>query len=150
VELSLGELIERCRRLLDVKVLPYVGNLSDRVKTVGLLPGSGFIPVFGQRWTALFKAGCNTIISGEISHAAVRFARCAGISLIDPGHNGMIKPGMAHLAYLLRHRLAVHGCDVESYDDTYMIDYYSAWPSNREEGASDPHGGTGVVVPFSR
>ncbi|MGE5552041.1 MAG: Nif3-like dinuclear metal center hexameric protein [Bacteroidota bacterium] len=149
--LCLRELLERCQRIVGKSVLPYCGELGARVNTVGIIPGSGFLPVYRRRWETLVHAGCDTIISGEISHSAARYAQCAGIRLIDLGHSGLVKPGMAHLAYLLRCRLLARGCEVEFYDDTYNINYFTAWSLPRQEEnreTSEPSGA--IVLPFPR
>ncbi len=150
-DLCLRELIERCQRVAGRSVLPYCGDLASRVSAVGIIPGSGFLPLFRRRWESLVEAGCNVLVSGEISHGAARYAQCASVHLIDLGHSGLVKPGMAHLAYLLRCRLVAHGCEVEFYDDTYAINYFTAWTlprqdENREH--TEPPGG--VVLPFTR
>ena len=150
-DLNLRGLIERCQRVVERPVLPYFGDLSSRVGTVGIIIGSGFLPVFRRRWEALVEAGCATIVSGEISHAAARFAQHANVRLVDLGHNGLVKPGMAHLAYLLRCRLTAYDCAAEFYDDAYGINYYTAWALPRQEEGRDagqPPGG--VVLPFTR
>lgn len=149
--LSLRELIERCQRVAGKSVLPYCGDLANRALTVGIIPGSGFLPLFRQRWEALVEAGCDTIISGEISHAAARFAQRANVRLVDLGHSGLVQPGLAHLAYLLRCRLVVYGCEAEFYDDTYAVNYFTTFPLPRqdeERGSAEPPGG--VVLPFTR
>lgn len=143
-DLSLQELIERCQRIVGRSVLPYCGDLAGRVATAGIIPGSGFLPFFRRRWEALVQAGCDTIISGEITHSAARFAQNAEIRLVDLGHSGLAKPGMAHLAYLLRCRLLGAGCEAEFYDDFYAVNYYTAWSLPRQEEDRE----TGVVLPF--
>ncbi|MGE5598558.1 MAG: Nif3-like dinuclear metal center hexameric protein, partial [Bacteroidota bacterium] len=129
----------------------YCGDLARRAGTVGIIPGSGFLPVYLRRWEALAEAGCDTLISAEISHFAARFAHARGLNLVDLGHSGLAAPGMAHLAYLLKCRLSAQGCETEFYDDTYAVNYYTSWaPSRQEENreASDPPGG--IVLPFPR
>lgn len=150
-DLDFKEFLERSQRLVGRDVLPYCGDPGRRVRTVGIIPGSGFLPIFRRRWEAMVALGCDTIVSGEISHTAARFAQVNGVRLVDLGHSGLVRPGMMHLAYLLRCRLMAHGCEVEFYDDAYAVDYHTAAALPRPEedrGAAEPPGG--VVLPFPR
>ncbi|MGQ9779911.1 MAG: Nif3-like dinuclear metal center hexameric protein [Bacillota bacterium] len=149
-DLALKDLLDRAQRLAGRNVLPYCGDPNRRVRTVGIIPGSGFLPVFRRRWEALAALGCDTIISGEISHAAARFAARNGVRLVDLGHSGLVRPGMMHLAYLLRCRLMAYGCEVDFYEDAYSVEYHSAASSRTEEGKSAGEPPGGVVLPFPR
>ncbi|MGE5527580.1 MAG: Nif3-like dinuclear metal center hexameric protein [Patescibacteria group bacterium] len=149
-DLPLRALIERCQRVTGRNILPYAGDLSRRVQTVGIIPGSGFLPIFHRRWEALLASGCDTVISGEISHTALRLAETRGVNLVDLSHSGVVKPGLAHLAYLLKCRLVAHECEAYFYDDLYAVNYYTAWSLPRQEEAEPDKSPGGVVVPFSR
>ena len=149
-DLHLKDLLERGQRLTGRNVIPFCGDPNRRVRTVGIIPGSGFLPVFQKRWETLTAMGCDTVISGEISHTAARFALRNGIRLVDLGHSGLVRPGMMHLAYLLRCRLMAHGCEVEFYEDAYNLAYYSAASSRPEEEKSTGEPPGGIVLPFPR
>lgn len=149
--LSLRALIERCQRIIGRSVLPYYGDLSVAVRAVGIIPGSGFMSVFRRHWESLKINGCDTIVSGDLSHTALRYAQEEGLNLIDLGHSGMAKPGLAHLAYLLRCRLLALGCEVDFYDEILMASHYTAWSLPRqEEGAQEDAPQGAVVLPFPR
>ncbi|NLG83433.1 MAG: hypothetical protein GX493_02235 [Firmicutes bacterium] len=149
-DLGLKDLLDRAQRLAGRNLLPYCGDPNRRVRTVGIIPGSGFLPVFRGRWESLASIGCDTIISGEISHAAARFAARNGVRLVDLGHSGLVRPGMMHLAYLLRSRLLAYGCEVDFYEDSYGLDYHVAASSRPEEGKTTGEQPGGVVLPFPR
>ena len=141
-DLSLQEMLERCQRIVGRASCPTAG-IGGRVTTVGIIPGSGFLPIFRRRWEALVQAGCDTIISGEISHSSARFAQCRDpLDGPRPQRPGQAGHGPSRL--LLRRRLLGAGCEVEFYDDFYAINYYTAWSLPRQEEGRE----TGIVLPF--
>lgn len=150
-ETDMAGLLQRAQRIAGQGILAYCGDPAARLETVGIIPGSGFLPVFRPRWEALAAAGCEAIISGDLSFPAARFAHRERIGLIDLGHSGLVQPGLAHLAYLLRSRLMSCGCEVEFYEDRYSISHYTAWSMpDAEAGEAGSEMPGGVVVPFSR
>ena len=126
-DLALKELIERCQRVLDLNVVPYWGDLNERVKKVALLVGPGFLPIYRFAWECWMDEGCDTVLTGELGRFPVGLAAMRHLKLVDLGHSAMAKPGMAHLAYRLKSRLKAFDCEVEFLDDLYGVNYYTTW-----------------------
>lgn len=125
-QLTFREFSERCQRVLDLNVLPYYGELRAPVNKIGLWAGPGFLPVHREIWESCHREGCDTIVSGEFTIAALRFAALHRLKLIDVGHSAVAKPGMARLAYLLRQQLQ-DACGVELFLDYYGYNYNTSW-----------------------
>lgn len=123
----LKELIERCQRVLDLNVVPYWGDLNEKVKKVAVLAGPGFLPIYRSAWESWLDEGCDTILTGELGRFPVGLAAIRRLKLVDLGHSTMVKPGLAHLAYRLKNRLKAMDCDVEFFDDLYGVNYYTTW-----------------------
>lgn len=126
-DLILKELIERCQRVLELNVVPYWGDLNEKVNKVGLLVGPGFLPIYRAAWECWLDEGCDTVLTGELGRFPVGLAAMRHLKLVDLGHSAMVKPGMAHLAYRLKNRLKAFQCDVEFLDDLYGVNYYTTW-----------------------
>lgn len=125
--MPLKELIERCQRVLEVNVVPYWGDLNEKVKKIALLAGPGFLPVYRSAWESWLDEGCDTILTGELGRFPVSLAAIRRLKLVDLGHSTMVKPGLAHLAYRLKNRLKAMNCEVEFFDDLYGVNYYTTW-----------------------
>lgn len=123
----LKELIERCQRVLDLNVVPYWGDLNEKVKKVAVLVGPGFLPIYRSAWETWLDEGCDTILTGELGRFPVALAAIRRLKLVDLGHSTMVKPGMANLAYRLKNRLKAMGCEVEFFADLYGVNYYTTW-----------------------
>jgi putative NIF3 family GTP cyclohydrolase 1 type 2 len=130
------ELLERCQRVLDLNVVPYCGETKDSVVKVGLWPGPGFLPTNRKIWEICRAAGCDTILSGEISIAPMRYAAANRFKLIDLGHSAMAKPGMQNLANILQSRLKAKEVTVDFLRGFYGCNYNTTWffPDNPEQG----------------
>jgi putative NIF3 family GTP cyclohydrolase 1 type 2 len=124
---TLRELIENCQRVLGSNVLPYWGEPQDTASRVGIWAGPGFLPHFEPIWEDFVRRGCDTIISGEMTLPALRFAAEHGLRLIDTGHGLIAGFGMRHLHDLLRERLLTHGCELLYFEDCYAPNYHTAW-----------------------
>ena len=123
-DLLLRNLLERCQRLVDQNIIPYYGQLRNSVKQVGIWAGPGFMPFNKRVWENCKQAGCDTIISGELSLMPMRFAAAYHMKLIDLGHSIIAKPAMAQLARTLKQRLGP-GVQVEFFADCYGCNYYT-------------------------
>lgn len=82
-----------------------LGALADVVpRRVAVSPGAG-----NSRVDAAAGAGCDVLVSGEISHHRVVEANDRGLSIIDPGHASTERPGMARLRSLVAELLGQDG-----------------------------------------
>jgi putative NIF3 family GTP cyclohydrolase 1 type 2 len=90
---------------------------------VAVVAGTGFFPVYKEAWAEWLAAGCNVVLSSELSRYSINYFARHGVNLIDLGHSLMAKPGMAHLAYLLQNRLKAFDCEVEFFPHLYTVDY---------------------------
>lgn len=124
-DLLFRDLLERCQRVLDLNVIPYYGDLKFPVKKAAIWAGPGFLPHHQPIWEACLAQGCDTIISGELSLLPLRFAATHQLKLVDTGHCTIAKPGISHLAELLKYRLKALECTVEVFEDYYSCQYYT-------------------------
>ncbi|HEY8462816.1 MAG TPA: Nif3-like dinuclear metal center hexameric protein [Bacillota bacterium] len=123
-DLVLRNLLERCQRAVDQSIIPYYGELCAPVRQVGIAAGPGFLPYNKKIWEICQEAGCDTIISSELSLVPLRFAAAHQMQLIDLGHSLMARPAMAQLAKTLKARLGL-GQPVEFFTDCYGCNYYT-------------------------
>lgn len=119
------ELIERCQRIVERNVIPYYGELRYPVRRVGFWSGPGFLPHNKQVWECFLEQGCDTIISGEITLLPLRFASANQLKMVDLGHNGMARSGLANLAEMIKSRLKAYDCSVEFFEHYYAISYHT-------------------------
>lgn len=93
--ITLLELAEKVKEVFDVPFVRMVGIGARPMHKVAVLGGSGSRYVQG----ALY-AGADVLITGDIDYHTAHDALCAGLALIDPGHNAekVIKSHVA--AYL--------------------------------------------------
>lgn len=122
-DMTLRELIGCCQRILEVNILPYIGDLPGLVKKIIISSGPGFSPLNKEAWQGWLAEGCDTIISSELGRYAAAYLGGKGVNLIDAGHSLMAKPGMKHLAYLLQSKLKIYQCEVEFFSDLYDVHY---------------------------
>jgi dinuclear metal center YbgI/SA1388 family protein len=74
-----------------------VGRAADQSpRRVAVSPGAG-----ESRIAAAAAAGCDVLVSGDISHHRVVEASDRGLSIIDVGHAASERPGMARLESLV-------------------------------------------------
>ena len=64
----------------------------SRPRRVAVSPGAG-----ESRIAAAAAAGCDVLVSGDISHHRVVEATDRGLSIVDVGHAASERPGMARL-----------------------------------------------------
>src|SRR5690554_409337 len=122
-DLTLKELIACCQRVLEVDILPYVGDLNTPVKKVVISAGPGFMGLYKEEWQSWLEEGFDTALSAELGRFAVGYLGSRGVNLVNLGHSPMVKPGMKHLAYLLQNRLKIFECEVEFLADLYTVQY---------------------------
>jgi len=121
--MSFRELIGCCQRILEVNILPYIGDLQSLVKKVVIFSGPGFSCLNKEKWQDWLAEGYDTIISSELGRYAVAYLGGQGVNLVNAGHSLMAKPGMKHLAYLLQNKLKIYQCEVEFFPDLYNVHY---------------------------
>jgi dinuclear metal center YbgI/SA1388 family protein len=80
-----------------------------QVKRIGVVSGGG-----ASCAEEAARAGCDTLLTGESSHAAFHPAREAGINLVFAGHYATETVGLKALERHLRRRFGVAGTFVEA------------------------------------
>lgn len=79
--LTLSEMIERAKQVLDIEKVGVVGPRDSKVKRVAVVGGSG-----GEMVSLASKKGADLLITGDISHHEARNAEDLGLALLDGGH----------------------------------------------------------------
>ncbi|TCL75091.1 putative NIF3 family GTP cyclohydrolase 1 type 2 [Hydrogenispora ethanolica] len=125
-ETALRGLIEVCQRTLELTVVPYFGELRSPVRKVGIYLGSGFLPHRRAVWETCRAQGCDTLLSGELTMAALRFGTEHQLKLIDLGHSAAARAGMNKFRRLLAERLSDH-CPVDFLDGLYSCNYFTSY-----------------------
>ncbi len=87
------DLVERAR---DISRTARVAGSADSPMSVAVVPGSGssFVEEAVER-------GVRVLVSGDLNHHAVRFGLDRGLAVIDLGHIGSERPGIAALVKAL-------------------------------------------------
>ncbi|WP_077327017.1 Nif3-like dinuclear metal center hexameric protein [Virgibacillus siamensis] len=80
-ETTLKSFSEHMKKVLNINKLRVTGDLSQTVKTVAILGGSG-----EKYWSDAWKLGADVYITGDMTFHAAQDAWQAGMSVIDPGH----------------------------------------------------------------
>lgn len=124
-QIPFRELIERCQRVLDLKLLPFYGDLKQIASKIAIWSGPGFFPNYKKFWEMCLVEACDTMISTELTLSALRYARAHQLKLIDLGHSAMAKPAMLRLAELLRNDFNDRDCTVDFFSDIYTCNYYT-------------------------
>jgi putative NIF3 family GTP cyclohydrolase 1 type 2 len=122
-DLTLRGLIEASQRALGSPIVPYYGELRSPAQRVGIFPGAGFLPHRRSLWEACLQYGCDTLLSGELTMAALRFAAIHRLNLVDLGHSAAAKAGMEKFRRRLEERVAGSGVTVAWFDDLYAGNY---------------------------
>jgi dinuclear metal center YbgI/SA1388 family protein len=73
VKMPFGKLIEKVKKDMALEKAIYIGDLTEDVKKVAIIPGSGFG----------YHVDADVLITGDIKHHGFRDSK---IKLIDPGH----------------------------------------------------------------
>lgn len=117
-------LIEGCQRALELTVVPYSGELRSPVRRVGIWLGAGFQPHHRAVWETCRAQGCDTLLSGELTMAALRFGTVHGLKLVDLGHSAAARVGMNKFRRLLVQKLP-DDCPAEFLDGLYSCNYFT-------------------------
>ncbi len=137
VPTTLRGFLGRVSRLFGARNLPYMGDPGAAVRTVGVIAGACFSPSFQGEWEDLKARGCDTILSGDLVQSTARFMRLNAMSAVDLGHSPSERPGLAHLAELLRERLGDRVA-VTFLPDIYGVAHFVAG----EDGSPPDHTGS--------
>jgi dinuclear metal center YbgI/SA1388 family protein len=93
---SWDELIERALGVFQPEGLRVARASEQPPRCVAVSPGAG-----ESRIAAAVAAGCDVLISGDISHHRVVEANDRGVSIVDVGHAASERPGMRRLEALV-------------------------------------------------
>jgi dinuclear metal center YbgI/SA1388 family protein len=102
---SWAELVDAATRAFRPQALRTAALPGVIPRRVAVSPGAG-----ETRIVAAAAAGCDVLVSGDISHHRMVEANDLGLAIIDPGHAATERPGMARLHDLV---VEVAGTDVE-------------------------------------
>ena len=80
-EISFGELLNHVKSVLDLGHVSYSGDISTKIKKVGMCGGSGM-----NFWQTAKDESCDAYITGDVKHHDALNALDAGLSLIDITH----------------------------------------------------------------
>ena len=92
----LSQLAERLKRFLGISGLHRVGPLDRPVRRVAVACGSA-----GQFLPTARSAGCDLLVTGELSFHACLDAEASGIALLLPGHYASERFAVEHLAEVI-------------------------------------------------
>ncbi len=76
----------------------------DKVRRIAVVSGAG-----GSLVEAAARAGCDTLLTGETSHAAFHYAREAGINVVFAGHYASETVGLLALERHIRSQFGLRG-----------------------------------------
>ena len=98
-EMTLGQLMERVKRFLNVERVRWVGDRERTVRTVGIACGAAdeFLDVAR-------RLGCDAMIIGETRFHTCLEAEASGIGLILPGHYASERFAVEKLSEVLSQR----------------------------------------------
>jgi hypothetical protein len=91
VSMSLAEFANNVAGALGTNVR-IVGDRDRPVRRIAVLPGSG-----GSHLDDAAATGADVYVTGDLSHHHARAALDHGLAVIDPGHAGSERPGVAAL-----------------------------------------------------
>jgi putative NIF3 family GTP cyclohydrolase 1 type 2 len=122
---NLRSLIEGCQRALSITVVPFCGELLSPVRRVGIKLGAGLQPHRQTLWETCRAQGCDTLLSGELTMAAVRFSANQHLKMIDLGHSTAVKASFTKFHRLLAERLQEQNCQVQFFENMYAGSYFT-------------------------
>jgi dinuclear metal center YbgI/SA1388 family protein len=93
---TLGELVVKVKKLLQIDGLHLVGTPSRKVKRIGIACGSG-----GGLLEAAIAERCGVFITGEARFHTVLAAEAADVAMVVVGHYASERFGMENLALQL-------------------------------------------------
>lgn len=94
--MTLGELIDRVKPIVQVEQALFVGDPTRPVQRVGIACGSA-----AEFMRDAAAAGCDVLLTGEARFHSCLEARTLDIALILPGHYATERPAMESLAQRL-------------------------------------------------
>ncbi len=83
-EMAVEELAEDVKVILGIDHVAVCGSTGARIKQVGLVPGSGASMIKLAK-----QEGCQVLITSDIKYHEAREAVDCGLTIIDPGHDGL-------------------------------------------------------------
>jgi dinuclear metal center YbgI/SA1388 family protein len=92
-----GQLISGIKERLGVAHVRVVGDTAQTVSRMAVVGGSG-----GRYWQDAMRAGCELLLTGDVSHHQAMDAAAAGMVIADAGHAGTEAPAIPALARSLR------------------------------------------------
>jgi dinuclear metal center YbgI/SA1388 family protein len=105
---ALASFASRVEKVLDAPADVFAFG-PKTVRRIGILTGSG--AMFAEEAS---RAGCDTLLTGETSHAAMHPAREAGINLVFGGHYATETVGLKALQRHLEKQFGVRGVFVNA------------------------------------
>lgn len=99
-DLTLEELLLKIKKAFQQDAIRYVGNLNQRIKTVGIVGGSGSTEMFEA-----INAGCDAYITGQIPHHLGLEAKNYNLSIIEVSH-AIEFYGVKHLKEVLAQKFS--------------------------------------------
>ncbi|MFO7952645.1 MAG: Nif3-like dinuclear metal center hexameric protein [Bacillota bacterium] len=98
--ISLDQLIENCRSLLNSESVRYWPAGKKEFSRIALCGGSG-----GSLIEKAARQGAEVLISGDFRYHDLRHAQALGLGLIDAGHDATEWPAVVYLQQYLEERL---------------------------------------------
>ena len=86
--LTLPELRDRINGLLQTECVLFPGH-ADRIRRLGIVSGGG-----GDAAEDAARAGCDALLTGEITHSHYHYFRVTGLTGIAAGHYRTEIPGL--------------------------------------------------------
>ena len=112
VELSLGEFNEQVKQALGITNLQYVGDMSSKVRRVGIACGAA-----AEFLRDAKNVGCDVLLTGEARFHACLEAEQLGMCMVLPGHYATERPAMENLVTILGQQFS--DLTIWSSDDEY-------------------------------
>ncbi|NLT95287.1 MAG: Nif3-like dinuclear metal center hexameric protein [Clostridia bacterium] len=118
--LTLGQLIEKVKAVLNTGDIRYVGDLNAPVEKIALCGGSGASLI-----KKAFNKGAQVLITGDIKYHEAQDAESLGLALIDAGHFATEHPVVSVVAQFLRRTLDGQNVEIiESQINTNPIKFF--------------------------
>lgn len=96
--LTLKDIAESLKRNLQLPYVRIVGNPGNIVKKAAVVGGKGFKT---ELITDILNAGCDTFITGEVTHVDMLAAKALGLNIIESTHYSSEKIGVMRLQQIL-------------------------------------------------
>jgi dinuclear metal center YbgI/SA1388 family protein len=119
-KITLVELIEKLKAVLNIENVRYIGDLNRKVKRVALCGGSGASLI-----ERAISKGAEVFITGDIKYHEAQDAENLGLALIDAGHFATEHPVIKIIADFLHQNLVSENIEIiESQINTDPIKFY--------------------------